>query len=132
MMAIDLTRRRAARALLGGVLCVLVKPNRAGAAYGLYGDDGLMTAIGEVLKERQSARIVGSEFLREYPSEKGLGALLQRIRRACASNGMSGRWSADLLSAQVKRDFEIGSVICLNGWVLSATEARLCGVVAST
>jgi len=36
------------------------------------------------------------------------------------------------ISVQIRNDFEEGRVVCLDGWILAVTEARLCALAALT
>jgi hypothetical protein len=65
-------------------------------------------------------REIGVQYRRLVPAENdGI-----RLRAAILAGG--GR--APSLAARVRSDFDAGRTVLLNGWVLSATEARQCAL----
>lgn len=88
-----------------------------------------------LLAHRESARIVGLEYLRKYPHESDAGLLLDRIVAAgggAAILGVSGRSLRVRLDQTIREDFAAERVVILSGWVLSVTEARLCALATLT
>lgn len=66
---------------------------------------------------RESARIVGRAYLARFPQDA------DPVRLRCALAGPP-------LAERVRRDFERGDVVQLDGWVLSRSEARRCALEA--
>ena len=87
-----------------------------------------------LLSQRQSARVVGAAYLEAAPSEARVGSLVDAIA-ASLEGGASAlrveeRELRGLLANRVERDFKEDAIVCLRGWILSRTEARLCGLAA--
>ena len=70
------------------------------------------------LLEAEPVREIGSEYCRLVPTEKDWRALRAAI---LARRGPS-------IAARVRRDFDAGRTVLVNGWVLAATEARQCAL----
>jgi hypothetical protein len=93
------------------------------------------TRLSRLIGARESARAIGTAYLKVTPGEQASGALSDALTRNLADGreALSALDDAALrlaLSIQVRRDFETSDVIELEGWVLSRTEARLCALVA--
>jgi len=88
-----------------------------------------------LLASKESAAIVGREYLRRVPGEANVELLLGSICSAWPGRGAelletnTERLRA-LLPLQRREDFEHGRVVNVGGWVLSATEARVCAMTA--
>jgi hypothetical protein len=87
-----------------------------------------------LLRHTASARVIGSAYLRSAPSEARARSLVEAIA-AGLDGGSAALRSADgelrgLLARRIARDFEEDATVCLNGWVVSRTEARLCALAA--
>lgn len=89
-----------------------------------------------VFRQPQSAIAVGRRFLDRHPEEAGAEPLTTRIVADLQARG----WDplrADTatlraaLSRQIQADFDTARVVQVQGWLLSATEARLCGLAAA-
>jgi len=84
-----------------------------------------------VFENPEEARVVGYRFLKLYQNEGPLGSLMSKIFRIGHTP-----WNERLLRAYLdtrkRLDFENADVVSVDGWVLSATEARVCAVVALT
>ena len=81
----------------------------------------------------ESAAAVGREYLRLVPEERDGARLRQRILADCRETMAAGRPPRRLRAAVMARqrlDFEAGRTVRIEGWVLSRTEARLCGLAA--
>ena len=79
-----------------------------------------------------SARAVGTAYLAEAPSEAEVTSLVEAIVAqleggAEALRGDEGRLRGALLRG-IERDFAEEATLCLRGWIVSRTEARLCGL----
>ena len=88
-----------------------------------------------LFKHGESAKVIGREYLRHYAQEADEQILLGLISSgftdgpemlSAADDEEISRW----LRRQIGQDFEAGHVVKLEGWILSATEARLCALVA--
>ena len=94
-----------------------------------------------------SARAIGSTYLQRYPQEANIRVLLKHVVAdasgnfpGSSSNGLSRRHDRmnkardrelmDLLQRRIRQDFSEEKVVKLRGWILSATEARLCALAA--
>ena len=71
-----------------------------------------------VLSGNAGARAVGAAFLRAFPAQADVTMLTRAVGRRAT------------VLRRIRRDFEKGRVLVLEGWVLSETEARLCALVA--
>jgi hypothetical protein len=94
--------------------------------------DPLPTKLVDVFHDKKSARAVGLEYLRMAPTERNAGELIKLI---CSSQYQEWaradrRKMKDLLLRRQREDFELGRIFCVQGWILSATEARLCALAA--
>lgn len=74
---------------------------------------------------------IGSAWLDAQVPQPALEQLLDAMAAQLAETRFSDTQHRDLTSlvaVQVRRDFETGHLVNLNGWMLSATETRLCGI----
>ncbi len=101
-------------------------------------DDRLVLRLASVLEHRESAAIIGKEYLRCVPKESNIDVLVDLI---CSPGGGEQRevmYSGDakalraILSSRQRDDFANGRTIKVQGWILSATEVRLCALAALT
>ena len=87
-----------------------------------------------LLRHRSSARLVGAAYLRHEPSEARVGSLVDLIAAGLQGGAGALRSSDDvlrgLLARRIEQDFAEERTICLGGWIVSRTEARLCGLAA--
>lgn len=121
------------------VLSVLISAGALLAGWPATGR-GRLTAdpIGSLLasiRHGESAAVVGTAFLRRYPGEADAQHLATTITadlrcRNCDPRRVSRARLRRGIAAQVRADFAHGRVVDVDGWVLSATEARLCGLAA--
>jgi hypothetical protein len=91
--------------------------------------------LARLLNHEESARIVGREYLRLVPAEASRRVLTSRVveRLPCGFRTMdavSDDRLHELLLRGTLEDFEEERIVELRGWVLSRTEARLCGLAA--
>ena len=87
------------------------------------------------LRQGDSAAVVGAAFLRQHPGEadaRHLGTTVAaELRcRGCDPLRASRRRVRRAISEQMREDFAHGRLVDVDGWVLSATEARLYGLAA--
>jgi len=94
--------------------------------------DSRTTRLTELVPHTESAVVVGREYLRMAPAEREPERLAALISSCCGervfdSDGEALRRS---LVRRTRQDFAEGQVVRIHGWMLSVTEARLCGLVA--
>jgi hypothetical protein len=84
----------------------------------------------DVFSDRASARRVGREFLRiEYdgasvlPEDDAIGTA--RMARSVSTDQREMRENIRRL---IRDDYDEGRTVCVDGWILSITEARLCAL----
>lgn len=97
--------------------------------------DPAASRLVDVLASQESAAIVGREYLRRVPGEANVQVLLGSICSAWPGRGAElletdTEMLRALLHQQRREDFEHGRVVNVGGWVLSATEARVCAMTA--
>ncbi len=85
-----------------------------------------------IFKNRESARFVGEQYLEQYPGEKDVSLLVEQIFGS--DHGM-GPWTAereimDWITERIQKDFAEEKIRELQGWICSATELRLCALMA--
>lgn len=94
------------------------------------------TVLIGLLRRRASARVIGQAYLAATPAEAEAGRLVERITMQLEGGASALRLAPDrlrtLLAARVLRDFDEGATVQVRGWILSRTEARLCGLAALT
>jgi len=119
------TRRAMLRWLGGGTLAALgVRAQLAASAEAgeANGDaDGLVAAA--------LAR-VGRRYLEVTPEERDVATLRARLGELSAPPDVLAHVAA--LEQAVRRDFERGDILALDGWILSRTELRAAALVALT
>jgi hypothetical protein len=97
--------------------------------------DPLPAKLVRFFSHKESAKNVGLEYLKSTPMEADVHLLTGLI---CSS---SGDYREKLLHSDTKRlrellrqrlclDFEKDNIVTVNGWILAATEARLCALTA--
>ena len=99
------------------------------------GADATAERLAALLRRPDSARIIGQAFLRVSP-ERTTTALVTGIVSSLPGGSRAIADSADeadvreLLVERIRQDFADEVVVDLDGWIVSRTEARLCGIVA--
>ena len=97
--------------------------------------DALAAKLANFYVDKESAKIVGLEYLRCVPSEGKIGVLTDLIcsfedeQRTAFAQANKQKLRQMLLLRQ-RQDFEHGRVANVRGWILSKTECRLCALVA--
>jgi hypothetical protein len=112
----------------GGVLLDRVRPWAALMSVDRRGRSALR--LSGLVSERGSAQTVGAAFLRDAGPPGTLGGLVESI---AAEVPVATQADDDLrraLAERVAEDFADGRWVELDGWLVSLTEARLCGIVA--
>jgi hypothetical protein len=94
--------------------------------------DPLGSRLEVLLRHKESAIIIGREYLHQVPQEKDRQILLDLISSGCGERAFDsdGDQLRDRLRLRTRQDFEEGQIIRIHGWILSVTEARLCALAA--
>lgn len=86
-----------------------------------------------LIRHRASAARIGRRYLATLPSTPDRSRLLEMspaLGRILQATSRSRALAADLLRTTIADDFRRADTVVVDGWVLSATEARLCAVIA--
>jgi hypothetical protein len=88
-----------------------------------------------LLRHRASARRIGRAYLDVMPCEANARSLVDLICGDVLPDRAELPWMEDealreSLRRQLRRDFKRGCTVKVDGWILSATEARLCALAA--
>lgn len=88
-------------------------------------------------KNRESFVAVGQRYLRGAPEEMRLDLLVKRLLPTVAERKTHRSYESDIsfyetLQIQIKDDFRNKRMVNVDGWRLSVTEARFCGLIALT
>jgi len=130
------TRRRFLFTALGVGGALALTPLKPWRALVEISDSPLAARLSGLLEHDQSAAAVGAEYLGQLPhGEATRTALVDAIisglpggRRAIVEASASEL--RELLFDIVRRDFDEEVTVNLRGWIVSCTEARLCGLSA--
>jgi hypothetical protein len=92
-------------------------------------------ALLTLLSTPESAAAVGRAYLSSHPAEAHGPRLADRLAAGMRSQGCEPAQASSeelraALSRQIRADFAQGQVVHVEGWVLSVSEARLCGLAA--
>ena len=84
---------------------------------------------------KQSAELIGREYLRLRPNESDKTLLIDLIRacelgRFSTSGRIDTKELRNFLAIKQREDFEQRRIVNIRGWILSETEARLCALAA--
>ena len=86
-----------------------------------------------IFRSRESAVLLGAEYLRREPAERDLRKLREllglRLEAAADPSEDEVRAQAAALLERHRDDFREGRVRRIGGWTLSLTELRLCAMV---
>jgi hypothetical protein len=131
----SISRRTFLLLALGAGGAMLVAPDLPHALSAwLTGHSPLAIKISALPSHRQSARVVGLAYLQQYPHEADERLLLERLAASVAGGEALSRSSDQelkaLLASAIRQDFAAERVVKIQGWILSATEARLCALSA--
>ncbi|MDH5474800.1 MAG: hypothetical protein OEX22_03830 [Cyclobacteriaceae bacterium] len=69
---------------------------------------------------------IGVAYLRQFPDENSEQILVDKL-----VNNILGNQKAGKLNNQVRKDFETGNTVLIDGWMLSKTEARQCALLTT-
>jgi hypothetical protein len=86
----------------------------------------------DLFRRKESARVIGRTYLQACPSEARASCLVDEIASGLEGGaGALRTGNAELkrrLALRIRNDFAEDEIVCLEGWVLSRTEARLCAL----
>jgi hypothetical protein len=88
-----------------------------------------------LLKDRQSARVVGAEYLRVRSAAADIDTLIGQIflnddERKINFVQADPTTRRRIVLRQIRDDFANARTTMVNGWILSQTEASLCALAA--
>jgi hypothetical protein len=97
--------------------------------------DPLPSKLSSFFHHKQSAKNIGLEYLKIAPMEADISLLSNLI---CSFDReyrvqllhANSRGFRELLRQRLCVDFEQDNIVIVNGWILAATEARLCALTA--
>jgi hypothetical protein len=132
----NLPRRLFLQVLLSLPVFVLSRPAHSYARKGTVKPfDPLPSRLAGFFQHKQSAKKVGLEYLKVAPSEADI-SLLSNLICSCDEGYRAKLLHADpsrfneLLRQRLSVDFEQDRIVCIHGWILAVTEARLCALTA--
>lgn len=114
----------------------LIKPSHALAKAGkLSKPDPLCSKLSQFFINKESASVIGREYLRRVPNEANATLLVDLISSSSAERRLEltkadTKKLRELLLLQQRQDFEDGRIVKVQGWILSETEVRLCALAA--
>lgn len=85
---------------------------------------GMAAALRQLLPNAASAAVIGRAYLDRYEEEASPRVLERSIRESLGKQSPD----AGVLLQRIRRDFDTGDTVRLDGWLLSRTEARLCAL----
>ena len=93
----------------------------------------VLHSLSRFLHCRESACLIGAEYLRQNPGESSIEILTGKISGVTNLHGAQGdsqgpRIDATLIDRQIRHDFEQGHMTQVGGWYLAETEARTCAL----
>ena len=81
------------------------------------------------LFDEQTIKTTGASYLQKIPAEKSHNKLVQLLADGSSIAGSSDESAIhQYLEEKIKKDFDEGKTVMVNGWVLSVTEARQCAL----
>jgi hypothetical protein len=113
-------------AFLGATSAAL--PARAALKGVFPADPALPSVIDELIENRDSAAVIGAVYLSRIEPAPSVEELLADIHRSLQEESLPVDRHG--LLRRIEFDFERGAIVNLNGWLLSATEARICACYA--
>jgi hypothetical protein len=99
--------------------------------HGCRTGDLLSSKLADFFYDKESAGIVGLEYLRVVPRETDRWELTKLICSGWNNDQLAKAGPEKikaLLLQQQREDFEKGRIVKVQGWILSETEARLCAL----
>ena len=132
-----ITRRGFLRRTCAIVAMLPTRLPELAAGTATWGLDPLASKLNGFFHDKDSARVIGREYLRIKPVEADALKLAELIcagrpeRYAELNRAGMGKVRSILLHQQ-REDFDKGVIVNVKGWILSETEARLCALTALT
>lgn len=127
--------RRTFLQMLLGVSAATVAVSLLGRLPGTLGIDGAAFDLLRVFGNMASATAVGRAYLAAYPAQASVEALTADLVGGLTA--VTPQWRTlsktelqAALRAQIRRDFAAERTVKLQGWLVSLTEAQLCGLAA--
>jgi hypothetical protein len=108
---------------------------RAGTPFALPAPAQSADRLAAVFRRRTSAAAVGRAYLAGHPGEAEIDYLVTQLgvalrRSDCEPDRADPMTLRAAMSRLVKEDFARSRVVKVDGWVMSLSEARLCGLAA--
>lgn len=131
-----LSRREVLKFALTATVSLFVRSQLPGVTVLQRGQQSLLPMrLAALLTHKESAKVIGIAYVQKYPQEAGVRILLDQIASSPAVGDVGLFGAADqnlreLLERMIREDFAVDRVVKLQGWILSATEARLCALAA--
>lgn len=87
--------------------------------------------LGKFCKEKD-LKDIGTKYLQNVPDENELSKLGQYIFKNDAGQLVDSNPTAieKLFDEKISKDFQTDNTTVVDGWVISVTEARVCGVLS--
>ncbi len=136
-LSVKESRRSFLRMILGSSVYAFLFPSATMLVFaGTSETNALAAVLANFFGNKASARVVGTEYLRCNPTERGVELLINRIlpstvgglRAQFITAGQMQR--REILLNQKREDFEYGRTVKVRGWILCETEVRLCALAA--
>ena len=84
--------------------------------------------LSDLVSDPDSAAAIGAAYLRENPA---LASRSRLLRQLALPQTLPNRGRlASLMERRISSDFENQRVLVLNGWLVSRSEAAICGLIA--
>jgi hypothetical protein len=71
---------------------------------------------------------IGDNYRLQVPDEKSERTLVKLLSEDISSDAAIGK----SMEQKIKKDFETGNTVMIDGWILSVTEARQCALFSTT
>jgi hypothetical protein len=129
-----LSRRAALKFAVAAAMTMVVHAHLPALAVLQQAQQALLPSrLAGLLAHSESAKVIGSEYLRMYPQEADLNVLLDLLAAQLAVSdagrfGIADEQLRERLDRMIRADFADDRIVKLRGWVLSATEARVCAL----
>lgn len=107
--------------------------NHNSIEHSLHSSSNPIDQVLKIFTSTASAVVLGRLYLKQYPEEDSLDTLALHLQLPSRNKEFAGV-DAELgalhahIRSQVRRDFESGNCVRIDGWVLSRTEARACAI----
>ncbi len=92
----------------------------------------LSDSLSRILHHQESARLIGAEYLRQYPEDGSIRILTEKLvgtnTQYLASGDLLGSRAKAFFGRQIRADFEHGRMTQVGGWYLAETETRMCAL----